>query len=206
MCHLIAFSRLRSSPHSKNEYIDGLATFPGCSFMLNQNLPSTEAGFITKISAFLRKLYSSDLKLVHRFEPQPYSTEDLRNRSLDEYTSMGQEEDEDVAPMGEEEDGDVASMGEEEYGEDEHTTWICKVRSQPSSIDNMLTAFRLLETGQGSDLTITCRGKTFKVHSTNLDMFASATATSLTRSMTTTTGYAMIADSFYHPGLQLSRM
>ena len=29
----------------------------------------------------------------------------------------------------------------------------------------MLTASRLLETGQGSDMTITCKGNVFKVHS-----------------------------------------
>ncbi len=49
---------------------DALAIFLECSFMINQNLPSKQPGFIAKISVFLRKLYISDLKLVHRLEPQ----------------------------------------------------------------------------------------------------------------------------------------
>ena len=42
----------------------------------------------------------------------------------------------------------------------------------------MLTTSRLLETGQGSDMTITCKGKVFKVHSaivaSRSDFFATA--------------------------------
>ena len=42
----------------------------------------------------------------------------------------------------------------------------------------LLTASRLLETGQGADMTITCKGKTFKVHSaivaSRSDFFAAA--------------------------------
>ena len=42
----------------------------------------------------------------------------------------------------------------------------------------MLTALRLLETGQGADMTMTCKGKIFKVHSaivaSRSDFFAAA--------------------------------
>ena len=51
-------------------HADGLAVFLECSFMLRENLPSKEAGYIGKMSAFIRKLYVSDLKLVHCLEPQ----------------------------------------------------------------------------------------------------------------------------------------
>lgn len=47
-----------------------LAVFLECSFMLKENLPSKEAGFIGKMSAYVRKLYISDLKLMHCLEPQ----------------------------------------------------------------------------------------------------------------------------------------
>lgn len=49
---------------------DMLAIFLECSFMLKENLPSKEAGFIGKMSANVRKLYISDLKLMHCLEPQ----------------------------------------------------------------------------------------------------------------------------------------
>ena len=49
---------------------DMLAIFLECSFTLKENLPSKEAGFIGKMSAFVRKLYISDLKLMHCLEPQ----------------------------------------------------------------------------------------------------------------------------------------
>ena len=49
---------------------DTLAMFLESSFILKENLPSKEAGFIGKLSAFIRKLYVSDLKLVHSLEPQ----------------------------------------------------------------------------------------------------------------------------------------
>lgn len=51
-------------------HADGLAVFLECSFVLRENLPSKEAGYIGKMSAFIRKLYVSDLKLVHCLEPQ----------------------------------------------------------------------------------------------------------------------------------------
>ena len=49
---------------------DMLAIFLECSFVLNDNLPAKEAGFIGKLPAFLRKLFVSDLKLVHHLESQ----------------------------------------------------------------------------------------------------------------------------------------
>ena len=51
-------------------HANGLAMFLECSFVLKENLPSKEAGYIDKMSAFVRKLYVSDLKLVHCLEPQ----------------------------------------------------------------------------------------------------------------------------------------
>lgn len=51
-------------------HADGLAVFLECSFMLRENLPSKEAGYIGKMSAFIRTLYISDLKLVYCLEPQ----------------------------------------------------------------------------------------------------------------------------------------
>lgn len=49
---------------------DMLATFLECSFTLKDNLPVNEVGFIGKLPVYLKKLYVSDLKLVHRLEPQ----------------------------------------------------------------------------------------------------------------------------------------
>ena len=49
---------------------DALTTYLECSFMLKDNLPSKDAGFIGNLPAFYRKLYISDLKLVHRLESQ----------------------------------------------------------------------------------------------------------------------------------------
>ena len=51
-------------------HADMLAIFLECSFTLKDNLPANEAGFIGKMPVFLRKLYVSDLKLVHRLESQ----------------------------------------------------------------------------------------------------------------------------------------
>lgn len=47
-----------------------LTVFLECSFTLKDNLPANEVGFISKMPAFLKKLYVSDLKLVHRLEAQ----------------------------------------------------------------------------------------------------------------------------------------
>ena len=49
---------------------DALAVFLECAFVLKDNLPSKEAGYISKMPVFLRKLYVSDLKLVQCLEPQ----------------------------------------------------------------------------------------------------------------------------------------
>ena len=61
-----------------------LAIFLECSFMLKENIPSKEAGFIGKLSAFVRKLYISDLKLVHSLEPQIRRAIRLSNDAVNE--------------------------------------------------------------------------------------------------------------------------
>ena len=48
---------------------DALAIALECSFVLRENLPSKEDGFIPEISPFLRALYVSDLKMVTDLEP-----------------------------------------------------------------------------------------------------------------------------------------
>ena len=49
---------------------DALAIYLECSFVLKENLPSKEAGFISQMPALLKKLYINDLKLVHCLEPR----------------------------------------------------------------------------------------------------------------------------------------
>ena len=49
---------------------DMLAIFLECSFVLRENLPSKDAGYIGKMSVFVRNLYVSDLKLVQWLERQ----------------------------------------------------------------------------------------------------------------------------------------
>ena len=61
---------------------DTLAIFLECSFIVNDNLPSKEAGFIGKMPAFLKKLYVSNLKLVHRLEPQLRQAIQLSSRAV----------------------------------------------------------------------------------------------------------------------------
>lgn len=61
---------------------DALTTFLECLFMLRDNLPSKDAGFIGKMPAFLKKLYISDLKLVHRLEPQLRRAIQLQNAAV----------------------------------------------------------------------------------------------------------------------------
>lgn len=61
---------IEAAKHEEPLHADGLAVFLECSFMLRENLPSKEAGYIGNMSAFIRKLYVSDLKLVHCLEPQ----------------------------------------------------------------------------------------------------------------------------------------
>lgn len=61
-----------------------LAIFLECSFTLQDNLPANEAGFISKMPAFLKKLYVSDLKLVHRLESQLRSAILSLNHAVDQ--------------------------------------------------------------------------------------------------------------------------
>lgn len=63
---------------------DPLAKFVECSFVINENLPSREAGFIGKMPAFLRKLYVSDLKLIHRLESQLRRTMQTLNNAVNQ--------------------------------------------------------------------------------------------------------------------------
>ena len=51
-------------------HADMLAMFLECSFVLKENLPSKEARCIGKMPVFIRNLYVSDVKLVHRLETQ----------------------------------------------------------------------------------------------------------------------------------------
>ena len=61
---------------------DALAIVLECSFVLKENLPSNEDGFIPEISPFLRELYVSDLKLVNRLEPQLRHAISLLNNAV----------------------------------------------------------------------------------------------------------------------------
>ena len=63
---------------------DTLTTFLECSFILNDNLPSKKAESLGKMSTFLRKLYISDLKLVHRLESQLRRAIQLSNNAVNQ--------------------------------------------------------------------------------------------------------------------------
>ena len=64
--------------------VDSLAVYLECSFTLNENLPSKEAGFIGKMPVLLKKLYVSDLKLVHRLESQIRRAIQLLNNAVNQ--------------------------------------------------------------------------------------------------------------------------
>ena len=63
---------------------DMLAIFLECSFTLKDNLPANEVGFIGKMPVFLKTLYVSDLKLVHRLESQLCSAILSMNQAVDQ--------------------------------------------------------------------------------------------------------------------------
>ena len=63
-------------------HADMLAMFLECSFVLKENLPSKEARCIGKLSVFVRKLFVSDLKLVHRLETQLRRAIQLLNHAV----------------------------------------------------------------------------------------------------------------------------
>ena len=63
---------------------DALTTYLECSFILKDNLPLKDAGSIGKLPAFYRKLYISDLKLVHRLEPHLRRAIELSNSAVNE--------------------------------------------------------------------------------------------------------------------------
>ena len=63
-------------------HADMLAMFLECSFVLKENLPSKEASCIGKLSVFVRTLYVSDLKLVHRLETQLRRVIQLLNHAV----------------------------------------------------------------------------------------------------------------------------
>ena len=75
---------LEAADPNKVLQADMLAMFLECSFTLKDNLPANEAGFIGKMPVFLRKLYVSDLKLVHHLESQ------LRSAILSLNDAVGQ--------------------------------------------------------------------------------------------------------------------
>lgn len=59
-----------------------LAMFLECSFVLKENLPSKEARRIGQMPVFVRNLYVSDLKLVHRLETQLRRVIQLLNHAV----------------------------------------------------------------------------------------------------------------------------
>ena len=61
---------------------DMLVIFLECSFVLKENLPSKEARCIGRLSVFVRKLYVSDLKMVHRLETQLRRAIQLLNHAV----------------------------------------------------------------------------------------------------------------------------
>ena len=63
---------------------DALTAYLECSFILRDNLPLKDAGFIGKLPAFYRKLYISDLKLVHRLESRLRRAIEDSNSAVDE--------------------------------------------------------------------------------------------------------------------------
>ena len=64
-------------------HADMFAMFLECSFVLKENLPSKETRCIGKLSVSVRKLYVSDLKLVHRLETQLRRAIQLLNHAVD---------------------------------------------------------------------------------------------------------------------------
>ncbi|CAF9942696.1 MAG: hypothetical protein ALECFALPRED_009917 [Alectoria fallacina] len=62
---------------------DTLAIFLECSFILKENLPS-EVGFIGNMPVLLKKLYVSDLKLVHDLESQLRRAIQLLNHAVNQ--------------------------------------------------------------------------------------------------------------------------
>ncbi len=83
---------LEAAEPNESLQADMLAVFLECSFMLKDNLPSKEAGFIGKMSDFLRKLYVSDLKLVHRLESQLRRAIRLFNDAVNEAVNSAWED------------------------------------------------------------------------------------------------------------------
>ena len=63
---------------------DALTTYLECSFILRDNLPLKDAGSIGKLPEFCRKLYISDLKLVHRLESHLRRAIELSNSAVNE--------------------------------------------------------------------------------------------------------------------------
>ena len=63
---------------------DALTIYLECSFILRDNLPLKDAGSIGKLPSFYRKLYISDLKLVHRLESQLRRAIELSNSAVNE--------------------------------------------------------------------------------------------------------------------------
>ena len=105
---------------------DTLAVFLECSFILNDNLPSKEPGFIGKIPAFLRRFYINDLKLVHRLEAQIRRAIQLWNNAVNQAVNS-------VWADAESQSGRVFSPWT--FLSDPHDGW---VKAQSISIDGLL--------------------------------------------------------------------
>ena len=74
--------QIEAAKPDESLHADMLAIFLECSFVLKENLPSKEACCIGKLSVFVKKLYVSDLKLVHKLETKLRHAIQLSNHAV----------------------------------------------------------------------------------------------------------------------------